>query len=145
MRSLYAIRRTLGVVVEEVVTASTGNGSVALRSLRWSARVLSILAVGTVLLFAFVEGLDLSRFHARELVLFVFFPLGVCLGMAVAWRREGLGGCITVASLAAFYLVHRLSSPSFPRGCAFAVLSMPGFLFLLCWLWERSIARRHGA
>ena len=120
------------------------NQSVSLCALRWSARVLSILAVGVVLLFAFGEGLNLSHFTARELVLFVFFPVGVCLGMALAWRWEGLGGGITVASLAAFYLVHRLTSSSFPRGFAFVALAAPGFLFLLCWLWARSTTKQHG-
>jgi len=112
--------------------------------LRWSARVLSILAVGIVLLFAFGEGLNLSHFTVRELVLFLFFPLGVCLGMVVSWRWEGLGGGITVASLAVFYLLNRLMSSGFPRGIAFVVLAAPGFLFLLCWLWTCSKTRRRG-
>jgi hypothetical protein len=106
--------------------------SVSLCVLRWSARVLSIFAVGAVLLFAFGEGLNLSHFTPRELVLFLFFPLGVCLGMILAWRWEGLGGAITVVSLAAFYLADRLMSSSFPRGIALAVLASPGFLFVLC-------------
>ena len=126
------------------MNSSMTNRLVALRALRWSARVLSILAVGIILLFAFGEGLNLSLFTARELVLFVFFPLGVCLGMVVAWRWEGLGGGITVASLAAFYLVHRLSSSSFPRGFAVVALAAPGFLFLLCWLWTRLTTKQHG-
>jgi hypothetical protein len=118
------------------------NQLVLLSALRWSARVLSILAVGVVLLFAFGEGLNLSHFTARDLVLFVFFPIGVCLGMALAWRWEGLGGGITIASLAAFYLADRLMSSSFPRGFAFVAIASPGFLFLLCWLWTRS--KQHG-
>jgi hypothetical protein len=50
----------------------------------------------------------------------------------------------TVGSLAAFYLAHRLLSPGFPRGFAFPVIAIPGFLFLLCWLWARSRARQPG-
>jgi len=111
--------------------------------LRWSARVLSILSVGVVLLFAFGEGLNLSHFSARELVLSAFFPFGICLGMILAWRWEGLGGGVTVASLAAFYLAERLMSSSFPRGLALVALAAPGFLFLLCGLWARSAARPH--
>ena len=111
--------------------------------LRWSARILSIIVVGILLVFAFGEGLNLSHFSARELLLFVFFPLGYCVGMVVAWWREGLGGGITVGSLAAFYLVDRLLSSSFPRGFAFVALALPGFLFLLCRLWTR-ITRETG-
>jgi len=120
------------------------NQLVLLCALRWVARVLSILVVGVILLFAVGEGLHLSRFTARELVLFLFFPFGVCLGMALAWRWEGLGGAITVASIAAFYLADRLMSARFPGGYAFVAMAAPGFLFLLCWLWTRSTAKPHG-
>jgi hypothetical protein len=111
-------------------------------SLRWSARALSLLAVAILLAFAFGEGLNLSRFTARELLLFSFFPLGFCAGLVVAWWRELLGGGITVASLAAFYLVDYLLSSSFPRGFAFLLLAVPGFLFLLCGLWTHLAKKR---
>lgn len=107
-------------------------------TLRWLARAMSILVVAILLVFAFGEGLNLARFTARELLLFMFFPLGLCAGMVVAWWREGLGGAITVASLAAFYLADRLLSSSFPRGIAFVALAVPGFLFLLCGLLTRA-------
>ena len=123
---------------------SMANGAVSLRILRWLARGWSVLAVGLILLFAVGEGMNLLLFTARELLLFVFFPLGVCLGMVVAWRWEGLGGGITVASLIAFYLVHFRQSSQFPRGLAFVTVAAPGFLFLLSWLWTRSAAKRHG-
>jgi hypothetical protein len=115
----------------------TTHRALPLLALRWLARGLSVLAVGLVLLFAIGEELNLARFTARELVLFVFFPIGVCLGMVVAWRREGLGGFITVASLAAFYLADRVISPGYPRGFAFLAFASPGFLFLICGLWSR--------
>jgi len=86
----------------------------------------------------------LSHFTARELLLFLFFPLGVCVGMVVAWWREGLGGGISVGSMAAFYLADRLMSSSFPRGLAFAALAVPGFLFLLSWLWTRLETKHRG-
>jgi len=120
------------------------NSLISVVALRWTARVLSILAVGFILLFACGEGLNLSHFTARDLVLFAFFPIGTGLGMALAWRWEGLGGGITVASLAGFYLADCLMSSSFPRGFAFVALTAPGFLFLACWLWTRLITKRHG-
>ena len=113
-------------------------------SLRWSARALSILVLSMLLMFAFGEGLNLARFSAGELLMFVFFPLGLCVGPAVAWRREVLGGGITVASLAGFYLVDCLLTSSYPRGFAFALLAVPGFLFLLCGLWTSSTKKTGG-
>jgi hypothetical protein len=34
-----------------------------------------------------------------ELLGFLFFSLGISIGMILAWRKEGIGGGITVASL----------------------------------------------
>ena len=82
-----------------------------------------------LLVLAFGEGLNLARLSGGELLMFLFFPLGLCVELMVAWRLEVLGGGITVASLAGFYLVDSLLSSSFPRGCAFALLAVPGFLF----------------
>ena len=118
------------------------NTVVSLRALRLSAKVSSILAVGIVLLFLFGEGLNPSHLAARDWVLFAFFPAGVCLGMCLAWRWEGLGGGISVASLAGFYAAHRLMSPHFPRGFAFLTLAATGLMFFICWLWARSLARK---
>jgi len=117
-------------------------GSVSLQVLRWSARVLSILAIGTVLMFAIGEGMGFPH-DARDLVLGLFFPFGICLGMLVAWRWEGAGGALTVASLAAFYLANRLFSSSFPRGFGLLIFASPGFLFLACWLWKRAAINQH--
>ena len=117
---------------------------VSLRSLRWTARVFSILYVGTFLIFAFGGGVSLSAFTGRELLLFLFFPLGVCFGTALGWWREGLGGGIALGSVVAFYLAHYLLSQRFPRGFALLLLALPGFLFLVCWLWTRARGRQEG-
>ena len=115
---------------------------IAINGLRWSARILSLAVIGVLLLFVFGEGFNPLHLSLRDWVLFLFFPFGLCLGMVVAWRWEGLGGTITVGSLASFYVAHRLLSPGFPRGVAFLAISTPGFLFLLCWLLTRSRARQ---
>jgi hypothetical protein len=110
--------------------------------LRWTARVLSLLALGVVATFVMAEGPPFWRFAPRELMLFVCFPLGVCAGLALAWKWEGIGGSLTVASFASFYLVHWLWSHRFPSGIAFFVLALPGFLFLLCRIWTLASNRR---
>ncbi len=101
-----------------------------LLALRWTARAGSILMTGVLLLFALGEGSSHSSVSAPELLLFAFFPIGVFLGMAVAWWWERLGGSITVAALAGFYLMHHLASSRFPSGLAFVLIAAPGFFFL---------------
>ena len=64
--------------------------------------------------------------------------------MIVAWRREGIGGSITVASFLAFYLIHLLTAGKFPKGWGWLTFAAPGFLFLLCWYWSRKIGTPAG-
>lgn len=103
----------------------------ALYALAWSARALSIVSAGLLLLFFIGEGFDPSRVVLREWVGLLFFPFGVVVGLILAWRREGLGGAVSVASLLAFYVWNILASGGLPRGLAFVAFTLPGFLFLL--------------
>jgi hypothetical protein len=113
---------------------------------RWIARIWSIASVGFILLIAVGE---LLYPHApppstfRDLVGLFFFPFGTCVGMILAWRWEGVGGGVTVASLLAFYGLLRVIDGRFPRGPYFALVAMPGALFLLLWALAR--ARKGGA
>lgn len=111
------------------------NGGLAQFTIRWVARVWSIVTVVLVVLFLVGESFNPRGIQWIDLLL---FPSGVCAGMVVAWLREGLGGCITVACLAGFYGLHLMTAGSFPTGWTFLAFAGPGFLFLLSWmLWRR--------
>lgn len=103
----------------------------ALAFLKWAARALSVLSVGVILLFFVGEGFDPSDVTLRQWAALLLFPIVVVAGMLIAWRHESLGGVVSVAGLAAFYLYSALLNGGTPRGLAFLVLSVPGFLFLL--------------
>jgi hypothetical protein len=107
--------------------------------LKWLARIASLISAFILLLFFVGEGFNPAKLRAGEWVLMICFPLGVLAGMAIAWRRELVGGVITVACLAAFYAVNFLISGGFPRGWAFLAFSFPGFLFLAHWLLTRTV------
>jgi hypothetical protein len=98
---------------------------------RWAARLLSLLSIGVLLLFIIGEGFNPLHLAPRELLLSVFFPIGVVLGMGLAWRWEALGGALTMLSFVAFYGVHWLGVGHFPSGVFFALFASPGLLFLL--------------
>jgi hypothetical protein len=99
--------------------------------LRWIARLWSVASVTLVLLF--IVGERSLPATPAEWLHFVFFPFGVCVGLCLGWRREGLGGLIAVASLVTFYLVTFLTSGTFPRGLAWLVFAAPGPLYLISW------------
>jgi hypothetical protein len=112
---------------------------------RWTAKVWSLATIGLVLLIFVGEAVSPSTsagFTPSELVGLVFFPIGTCLGMVLAWRREALGGAVTIASMVAFYTWMYLDRASFPRGPYFLVVAAPGFLFSLAALLSRSVAGR---
>lgn len=114
----------------------------AATALRWLARLASLASIGMILAFFVGEGFSVGRLTPGDWPLFTFFPLGVCAGMALAWWREGCGGCVTVASLLAFYVVHLAVSGKLPGGPWFAIFASPGALFLLSNLLRRC-SRKH--
>ena len=106
------------------------------RIIRWIARGWTIATVGFVLLIFIGEILFPSAeasFRLRDVILIVFFPIGTFAGMILAWRRELLGGALTVGSMVGFYLALRIMDGRFPRGPYFLLIAAPGFLFLSAW------------
>jgi len=108
------------------------NEPTSLFVLRWSARLLSVISLGFILLFVLGEGFGWLSVRALDLVGLAFFPVGLMLGLVLAWRREMSGGIIAVGSIALFYLVYGLViNQAILRGWWFLVLSIPGWMFLL--------------
>jgi hypothetical protein len=99
--------------------------------IRWAARILSMVSVGVILLFIVGEGFNPAVLKISEWIGFLFFPVGIMVGMIVAWWKEGIGGGITVGSFVIFYAVNFFSVHAFPRGWAFFVFASPALLFLL--------------
>lgn len=104
---------------------------------RWLARGLSMCSLG--LLVSMMVG---YRANPVALVwstggLFLFFPLGVMVGMLLAWRWEIAGGLVAVLSLALFYGIHALQSGRWPGGPFFALVTLPAALFLVSGTWRR--------
>ena len=108
---------------------------------RWIARIWMLGSIGLILAFFIGEGFHPSHIKMNEWIGLLFFPVGVCVGMIVAWWDEKVGGKLTVASLLIFYLINFVSTGHFPRGWTFLLFSVPGFLFLFCW--QRFRSRDH--
>jgi len=114
-----------------------------LQSVRWLARVGSLVTIIIVAMFIIGDGGSLSAITTRDLVGLALFPGGVALGMLVAWRHEVEGALLSIACLVGFYIVCQLFLGKFPSGWAFLVFTSPAFLFLLSGLMERSRAVGH--
>ena len=95
------------------------------------ARVGSIASIALLLMLFVGEGFHPSKISTNEWAGLLFFPIGVVIGMAIAWWKEGLGSVITVGSLIGFYLVWGYLMRNHIGGWWFLVFASPGFLFLL--------------
>ena len=115
----------------------TGRRNISTQYIRWTARIWSIVSIGLVLAFLVGEGFDPAKFKATEWLGFLCFPVGISVGMILAWWREGFGGIITVVSLLTFYIINLATTGILPKGWAWLVFAAPGFLFLVCWYWSR--------
>ena len=99
--------------------------------LRWTARILSAICLIILLLFIFGESSDWSKVTGKQFVGLLFFPVGLVVGLIIAFWKEFLGGAIAVGSVAAFYVVYGLLlNASLMQGWWFIVFVIPGALFL---------------
>ena len=105
------------------------------------ARVGSIASVTLLILIFASEGFHPSEISNTEWAGLIFFPIGVVIGMAIAWWKEGVGSVVTLGSLLGFYLVYGYLLRNHIGGWAFIAFASPGLLFLLHWLF-RSVGEK---
>ena len=108
------------------------------------ARVGSIASITFLILLFTEEAFHPSEISPNEWAGLLFFPIGVIIGMIIAWWKEGLGSAVTLLSLLAFYLVYGYLLRNHIGGWVFIAFASPGFLFLLHWL-LRDTGKKHDA
>jgi len=107
--------------------------------LRWTARIWSYIVVTFIVLFVgaslFESGV--GSMSSGEAIAFAFFPIGLTIGLIIAWWKEGLGGIIATGSIIAFHLIMLIvnSKPDFVL--FIELLAVPGPLFIIYWLLSR--------
>jgi hypothetical protein len=121
---------------KEIVVMKSRQQVTAL-AFRWLARLTSLASIGMLALFLFGEQFPVGRITAREWIGLAFFPAGVAIGMIIAWRKEGLGAAISIASLLGFYTIFGWLLGSRVSGPWFIVFVSPAFLFLIAWFISR--------
>ena len=106
------------------------------------ARVGSVASITLLVLLFLEDAVRPSEISPNEWAGLVFFPIGVVIGMVIAWWKEGVGSVLTVASLIGFYMVYGYLLSNHIGGWWFIVFASPGFLFLVHWFLI-SAERRH--
>lgn len=110
-----------------------GAATHAILALLWLGRFLGLAFFAISAAFLLGEGgLDLLRQGARPSLLLLLLAAAAA-GYLVGWFREALGGALTVGALGLCYITGLASTGRLPPASAFALLSVPGFLFLAAW------------
>lgn len=102
-------------------------------TIRWIARgwfVLSILFVGLFAVGEIMAGAGPGP-TLQEWLGLALWPIGVVIGLAVAWHHEEGGGFLALGCLVAFYAWSLLRSGHLPRGPFFFLVAAPGLLFFI--------------
>ena len=111
----------------------------SLIGLEWIARGASVTSITVLIMIFLGEEFHPSQISLQEWAGLIFFPIGVVAGMIIAWRKEAIGGLMTVASLVSFYLVYGYLMRNHIGGWYFLAFAAPGFLFLFHWLLDRTV------
>ena len=99
---------------------------------RWSARAWSILSIIYVLIAAAGGRFDNQGPGPAGLEWIgpALFPIGVLIGLALAWFWEGFGGFVALACLVGFYALNLIGSGSLPHSPYFLFIGAPSILFI---------------
>ncbi len=97
----------------------------------WIARSLSILTVGLLALFLIGEPTNLRTVSVQTLLLIVFFPLGLIVGLVIGWWRELAGGIVSAGCLVAFCLLNWTFNGRPPNVAPLLIFAVPGALFII--------------
>lgn len=103
-----------------------------MRVLRVLARAWAALSVAFVVFLFLTEWLGSGSPAlptGREWLFFALFPLGVCLGLLLAFARPRLGAAVALLSLLAFYLAEWQLNARTP-GPWFALVAAPALPLL---------------
>ena len=114
--------------------------NLALTIVRWIARIWSYIVVAFIMLFVLGylfesgSGAGTGSMSFGETIAFAFFPIGLTLGLIIAWWKEGLGGIIATGSIIGFHLTMLVIGGKPDFVLFIELLAVPGPLFIICWL-----------
>ena len=109
--------------------------------LLWTARIWSAITLVFMIFMVgahIVESIsgesgDTGFDSTKELISFYMFPILSTVGLAIAWKWEGLGGLITILAMIVFHIIR----PDLLFNPMIDGLMFPSILFLIYWFISR--------
>ena len=101
-------------------------------ALIWLGRAGAIASLSLLLLFVIgsIQSGDAVP-TAKEAIGIAFFPIGVAVGMLFGWRWPLLGACISLISLAGFYVWSYVVAGRINNGPYFLLFTLPAVFYLI--------------
>ncbi|MCM8571124.1 hypothetical protein NE848_17140 [Gramella jeungdoensis] len=107
------------------------------RSILWIARGWGGIILAFVLFFLIAHifgneegGTGFS--DTRDIITFILFPVSTIIGLAIAYKWEGLGGLISSLAILIAMFINEVIDFKF-----LLTIFPPGFLYLVYWFMER--------
>ncbi|MFC1887726.1 hypothetical protein ACFLYK_02850 [Candidatus Cloacimonadota bacterium] len=105
------------------------------KTLEWITRIWSILSIVFIVVFfigSFISNKDIAGDGPPSVMIFIFFPIGLLIGLIIAWKYKRIGGTIAVLSMILFHLTVE------PELVLFIdLLAFPGLLFFILGIIEK--------
>jgi len=120
---------------------SANNNRLLLPIIKWLARIWGGLAAAFLIFMYIAHVLSSWSFlpSGSDALPFIFFPIGVAVGLVIAMKWAGLGGSITFVSMIAWHLIMYTAHGEPDIEPMIDGLAAPSLLFLVAWL----LSRRH--
>jgi hypothetical protein len=106
--------------------------------LLWIARILATIIVvfNVLILIPQASDLESASLTPRDALLLAFFPIGMCVGYAVAWLWPLAGGIISLSCIAVFLVLLGEAD----MVAILSILGIPGILFVIYGILRRRVS-----
>ena len=110
-------------------------------SIKWLARISGTLILVFVLFFLLMDifGTEGSEgegvISTKDMFTFICFPISTIIGLAIAWKWEGLGGLTSTVGFVCLSFIR----PDLSSNLLFLSLAIPGLLYLLFWFMTKKL------
>lgn len=107
--------------------------------IRWIARILGALILIFVLFFLLMdvfgsqESFGEGMISIYDYIAFICFPISTIIGLAIAFKWEGLGGLISTVGFLCLLFVR----PDLSSSLLMMSLVIPGLLYIIHWIMTR--------
>jgi len=112
------------------------NKNKGLKTVLWLARILGGLVILFLLLMAIGElftDSEITTVKSSDVVALLLFPISTIIGLLIAFKRESIGGMITVGGIMTLHILR----PELASSVLINSFAIPGLLYIIYAVWSK--------